>query len=62
MLPGGIGSTEAATVLLLTKFGSALDDAVLAAIAVRLGTLWFSVCLGIGSIAILERAHLRPSR
>ena len=54
MVPGGIGSTEAAFIVLLAFFGAPLDIAALAAIAVRLGTLWFSVLLGIAAIVILE--------
>lgn len=54
MMPGGIGTTEAATVLLLTHFGSELDQSVLAAVAMRVGSIWFSTLLGLAAVAVLE--------
>ena len=54
MLPGGIGTTEAAIVLLLHDFGAPLDRAALAAIGMRLSTLWFAIVLGLLAIPILE--------
>ncbi|MFA5950046.1 MAG: lysylphosphatidylglycerol synthase transmembrane domain-containing protein [Hyphomicrobium sp.] len=56
MIPGGIGTTEAATVLLLTHFGADFDRAVLAAIALRLGSMWFAVLVGFFSMAYLEHS------
>lgn len=53
-LPGGIGSTELATTLLLRTFGAPLEPALLAAIVMRLATLWFSVLLGAFAIGMLE--------
>jgi uncharacterized protein (TIRG00374 family) len=55
MMPGGIGTTEAATVVLLTHSGVELDRALLAAIALRIGSIWFSVLLGFAAISWLER-------
>jgi uncharacterized protein (TIRG00374 family) len=54
MLPGGIGTTEAAIVLLLHGFGAPLDLAALAAIGMRLSSLWFVIALGFVAICILE--------
>jgi uncharacterized protein (TIRG00374 family) len=54
MLPGGIGTTEAAMILLLRGFGAPLDLAVLAAIGIRLSNLWFAIALGLLAIPILE--------
>lgn len=59
MLPGGIGSTEMATVVLLVQFGSAIDVAVLASIAVRLGSIWFATLLGLVAVASLETPLFR---
>lgn len=58
MMPGGIGTTEAATVVLLTGFGVELDRALLAAITLRLGSLWFAVLLGFTSVSWLERKQM----
>jgi uncharacterized protein (TIRG00374 family) len=54
MLPGGIGTTEAAIVLLLHSFGTPLDLAALAAIGMRLSSLWCAIALGFLAISILE--------
>lgn len=54
MLPGGIGTTEATIVVLLTSAGVAPEAGALAAIGIRLATLWFAVLCGFGSMAILE--------
>ena len=55
MLPGGVGSTEAAIVVQLQWQGVPVEAAMLAAVVVRLGTLWFSVFLGFVSIFILSK-------
>lgn len=57
MLPGGIGSTEAALVALLTMSGAGLAVAVLAAVGIRLATLWFAIVCGLIAVLALE---LRP--
>jgi uncharacterized membrane protein YbhN (UPF0104 family) len=59
MLPGGVGSTELAIVTLLARHEVALETAALAAVGVRLSTLWFSILCGLVSIAVLEAAALR---
>jgi uncharacterized membrane protein YbhN (UPF0104 family) len=56
MLPGGIGTTEAAIVFLLYGFDVPLQGATLAAIGMRLSTLWFAIALGFLAIPILEFA------
>lgn len=59
MLPGGIGSTEAVLILLLAGLGVGLVNGTIAAIGVRLATLWFATLLGLISILILE-SILKP--
>lgn len=55
MMPGGVGTTEVATVVLLTHFGADFDRAVLAAIALRLGSIWFATIVGFSAMMWLER-------
>lgn len=54
LLPGGIGSTEVALVALLTGAGAALPAAVLAAVGIRLATLWFAIACGLMAVIVLE--------
>lgn len=54
MIPGGLGSTEAAIVALLTGFGSNIPTATVAAVGIRLATLWFAIVLGLASVTLLE--------
>lgn len=54
MLPGGVGSTEAAIVVQLQWHGIPVATALLAAVVVRLGTIWFSVLLGLVSLLYQE--------
>lgn len=60
-LPGGLGSTEAAVVLLLHQFGIGLQIAAVAAIGIRLANLWFAIILGIGAATYLETRTEVPS-
>lgn len=53
-VPGGIGTTEAAVVLLLKAYGADNGTALTAAIGIRLATLWFAVVVGLLSAALLE--------
>mgnify|MGYP005655108679 FL=1 len=55
MIPGGVGSTEATTVAILLFYKAPLTIAVVAAIGIRISTLWLSVFLGLVSIWIMER-------
>jgi uncharacterized membrane protein YbhN (UPF0104 family) len=54
MLPGGIGTTESVIVVMLHRFGAPVELAAIAAIGMRLGTLWFAIALGLVAIPILE--------
>jgi len=53
-IPGGLGSTEAVMVLLLTLVGADTPTAVAATLICRLATLWFAVVIGGIIIAALE--------
>jgi uncharacterized protein (TIRG00374 family) len=59
MLPGGLGSTEATIVALLSLYTASLSLAVLAAVGIRVSTLWFAIVCGLLAILRLEarRAH-----
>jgi uncharacterized protein (TIRG00374 family) len=59
MVPGGIGTTEAMTVLLLVTRDVPVAVATLAAIAIRLSGLWFAIGCGLLSAAVLERRMAR---
>jgi uncharacterized protein (TIRG00374 family) len=54
MLPGGVGSTEAAIVLQLKWHEVDTPAALLVAVVIRLGTIWFSVFCGFASILLQE--------
>lgn len=54
MLPAGIGSTELTLVLLLAAHAVPGGVATVAAIGIRLASLWFSVLCGFVSLGILE--------
>lgn len=58
-VPGGVGTTEAAIVVMLASVGAAMDVALAAAIGIRLASLWLAVLVGMGAMAGLEA---RPSR
>ena len=60
MLPGGIGSTEATITALLVANGTPLATGVLAAVGIRLATLWFAILCGLLSAAVLELRILAP--
>lgn len=53
-VPGGVGTTEAAIVLMLTAAGASLETAITAAIGVRLVSLWLAVAVGMVATAVLE--------
>lgn len=53
-IPGGLGSTEAAMVLLLSTQGVATHTALAVALVCRLVTLWFAVVLGAAAMLWLE--------
>lgn len=54
MMPGGIGSTEVVLIALLAGLGVSLADGAIAAIGIRLATLWFATLLGLLSMLLLE--------
>jgi uncharacterized protein (TIRG00374 family) len=55
MIPGGLASTEATIVVLVTSYGASAATAALAAIGIRLATLWFAILCGLLAVALLER-------
>lgn len=59
MLPAGFGSTEATMIGLMTLRGATPESAVLAAVALRLATLWSAIVTGLGCVAWLELRWLR---
>lgn len=62
MLPGGLGSTEATVIALLAGMGVTLSQAAIAAIGIRIATLWFAMFLGLfamiwfGYLRLINRA------
>ncbi|ENM5855490.1 flippase-like domain-containing protein [Vibrio mimicus] len=54
MIPGGVGSTEVATITLLSIYSVESSVAISVAIIARLITLWFAVLAGFISIWFLE--------
>ncbi|MEJ2742259.1 MAG: lysylphosphatidylglycerol synthase transmembrane domain-containing protein [Gammaproteobacteria bacterium] len=54
LMPGGIGSTEATLIGVLSANDISIDMAVLAAIGIRLSTLWFSIIIGLLAVIIFE--------
>ena len=56
-VPGGVGTTELAIVLMLKQLGIETGAAMAAAVGVRLVTLWFAVAIGMLALLMLE---LRP--
>ena len=59
MLPGGVGSTEVVLVSLLTGFDVPVATATVAAIGIRLSTLWLATLIGIGAMLALARTDLK---
>lgn len=53
-VPGGVGTTEAAIVLMLASQGVALDVALTVAIGIRLASLWLAVAIGMLAMTGLE--------
>lgn len=54
MLPGGIGSTEAAIVTQLVHYDVPLILAGIAAISIRISTIWFAILCGLAMVLLLE--------
>ena len=59
MLPGGVGSTEAAIVVMLAALDTPITIATVAAIGIRISSLWFSIICGLLAMLILEYANTR---
>ncbi len=59
MLPGGIGSTEAAIVALLLFVDVPIATATLAAVGIRLASLWFAIACGFVAAGVLEARDAR---
>ncbi|MGE0800685.1 MAG: YbhN family protein [Lautropia sp.] len=62
MLPGGIGTTEAAIVSLLMLHQAPFDAAMLVAVASRVATLWTAVAVGLVCLWTLEAMRGRLDR
>lgn len=60
-VPGGIGTTELAIVLMLNRLGVGTADAIAVAVGARLVTLWLAVVVGSVAVLLLERLNLRSS-
>jgi uncharacterized protein (TIRG00374 family) len=56
-VPGGVGTTELAIVLMLDRLGIATADAIAVAVAARLVTLWYAIL--VGALAMI-RAEFLP--
>lgn len=54
MFLGGLGTTEATIITIISLYGFDLARATLAAVGIRLATIWFSIVCGLIAIAILE--------
>lgn len=61
MLPGGVGSTEAAIVVLLAALDTPISIATVAAIGIRISSLWFSIICGLCAMLILEYTNTRST-
>lgn len=55
-IPGGMGTTEATIVLLLTGAGAPVAGAMALAVGIRLATLWYAVALGLVATASIAWA------
>ena len=60
-VPGGVGTTEAAIVVMLGANGVSADTALAVAIGIRLVSLWLAVLVGMLAMAALELTARRRS-
>lgn len=60
-MPGGVGTTEAAIVLMLTATGVSAQTALTVAIGIRLVSLWQAVVIGMLAALLLEWAGRREA-
>lgn len=62
-VPGGVGTTEAAIVLMLGALGTPLEVALTVAVGIRLASLWLAIAIGMLAMLSLEfRAHRDSGR
>jgi len=61
MLPGGIGSTEVALVALLMQRGVSLQLAAVAAVTIRLATLWLATIFGFAAMLVFGWLEARAA-
>lgn len=62
MLPGGLGSTEVAIVILLKALGVDLDIALAATAIIRITTFWFALAAGLALMPAAMNAAARAGR
>ncbi|GAE51386.1 hypothetical protein XPR_2217 [Xanthomonas arboricola pv. pruni MAFF 301420] len=55
-VPGGVGTTELAIVLMLNRLGISTPEAIAVAVAARLVTLWYAIAVGAAAMLIAEFA------
>jgi len=58
-LPGGLGSTEAVMIALLSAEGFSVSDAIVITLICRVITLWFAVAIGWTSVLMLRPRRAR---
>ncbi|AZR36139.1 lysylphosphatidylglycerol synthase transmembrane domain-containing protein [Xanthomonas vasicola] len=61
-VPGGVGTTELAIVLMLNRLGASTADAIAVAVAARLVTLWYAILVGAVSVLAAEFAIRKSAR
>ncbi|WP_019304189.1 lysylphosphatidylglycerol synthase transmembrane domain-containing protein [Xanthomonas oryzae] len=61
-VPGGVGTTELAIVLMLNRLGISTADAIAVAVAARLVTLWYAILVGAVSLLAAEFAIRKSPR
>ncbi len=62
MLPGGVGTTEAAIIIQLKWHGVTTATALWVAVVIRLGTMWFSVFCGFFAVLVQEIQFARKAK
>ena len=62
MLPGGIGSTEATIITQLVYYDVPLVLAGMAAISIRITTIWFAIFCGVAMVILLEFKMLHTKK
>jgi len=62
MLPGGLGSTEAAIIILLKALGVSLGVALVVTALIRITTFWFAVAIGVLLMPLAMNAAARSAR